>query len=312
MLEGRKYFLVAGSESLFPVDLTDVQEKFHRRIQTYYPNDQVRWVSLVEARKGLMQKLEEARRAFPNAVTVTFSSLYFPWADCEISANRIVDKERNNLGVGQRPKAKCLKKQVDEVMQKAGDRPIIILDDTLFKGHTIDYLVEEKGLRINAAVECFTFPMAIENCKQKGISVFSVEELQPEDCIDGMPLHDFLPPLPLCGKVLGLHNADDCEPLIDNDGASFSFPYLMPWISPQQVCDWASIPEEYVVDFSTFAILQSIEVMNRLKPLGYLTINDMVANKYSLRTSVPYLDGSNPDMNENISVMLRECLHLVE
>lgn len=299
------YYLVAGSESSFPVDLGDVKEAFTRKIQSFFPANPVIWVSLKEVQEGLSQGVAKAKFLFPDALIVTLSSLYFPNADCEISANRVVDGTGTRLGLAHRPGAQSLSQQVFEVKHVAGGRPIVVVDDTLFHGETLE-LLEALGLRIDTAVEYFTGSEAYEKFCRK-FSVISVLTLNSYK--DVMPLHDFLPFLPLCGKVLGCVSEGSCAPAQTKDGYSISFPYLLPWITPVQLYDWASIPEENAVDFSVFALKQSIVVAQRLREYGYTTIGDAV-RPCPPRRSIPWCDGQHmPDPHESVVDYLARSLH---
>jgi hypothetical protein len=303
------YYLVGGSESSFPppVTMTDVHDDFVRQIQAYLPDNPVKFVELGEVREGLYRGVEMAQKEFPDAALVSLSSLYYPTAEFQLSANRIVSVTKQDLGLGPRPRSDPLRQQVDAVMAKVGNRPVVTVDDTLFQGHTLSLLLG-MGMRVNAAVEYFTKQETVGMMAAKGVRVFTV--VNEESYKDVMPMHDFLPPLPLCGKVVGHVVDDELTPLIEN-GMSYSVPYLMPWITPLEMSDWASIPEEYAADFSRFALRWSLEVAERLWGHGFSSLANAV--KYQpLRTSVPYLAEDKPNVEGSVYVMLERYLHLVE
>jgi hypothetical protein len=300
------YFLVAGSESTFPVDVSDIQRKFVARLQTYFPQNPVQWVGLKEVREGLFHGVQEAKELYPDAAVVTLSSLYFPAAEFQIGANRLIDESRKPLGLGPRPKRKNLAEQVADIVDRIGSRPVVAVDDTLFHGDTLSTLIS-LGLPVIAAVEYFSSLHAMQKFEARGVKVFTAVGL--DDYLDVMPLHDFLPPLPLCGKVLGESAAEGSAPFYLN-GVSFSFPYLMPWISAPEVESWSSVPEDKALNFSDFAIRQSIEVMERLWGQGFSTM-EYASLHQPLRTSVPYMRNQNSDMNVSIPVMLKRYLHML-
>lgn len=307
MSTDKVYFVVAGTESLFPVRMADIQTGFVHRIQSYFPVNPVEWVSLEKVREGLALKLEEAKAKFPGAAVVTLSSLYFPNAEYEVSANRLVDFDKKKLGLGGRPGSMNLAQQVKNIMADVADRPVITVDDTLFHGETL-LLLMELGLRVNAAVEYFTSADALKHFAELGIPIFTAVEL--DDYLDVMPLHDFLPPLPLCGKVIGKVGETYNEPIVVDVDSSYSIPYLMPWLTATELESWSSIPADKGLDFSKFAIEQSIEVFNRLWAQGLHTIRD-AAHYSKLRASVPYLNRSNLKLDAGIAVALTEYLHLL-
>lgn len=301
------YFLVAGTESLFPVRMLDIQTSFVHRIQSYFPVNPVEWVSLEKVREGLASKLEDAKAKFPGAAVVTLSSLYFPNAKYEVSANRLVDFDKKDLGLGGRPGSMNLVQQVKNIMDDVADRPVITVDDTLFHGKTL-LLLMDIGLRVSAAVEYFSSADALKHFAELGIPIFTAVEL--DDYLDVMPLHDFIPPLPLCGKVVGKIGEKYNEPVVLDGDSSYSIPYLMPWLTAAELEKWSSIPADMGLDFSRFAIGQSIEVFDRLWAQGLHTLRD-AANYSKLRASVPYLNGSNLKLDAGISVALTEYLHLL-
>jgi len=299
------YFLVAGSESLFPVDLSDIQEAFVKKLQSYFPDNLVEWVGLNEVRSGLGHKIKEARDQFPEAEVVTLSALYYPFTAHEISANRLVDEQGNDLGLGPRPKADPLEVQVSRVMEAVDGKSVIVVDDTLFLGETLNHLVG-LGLNIVAAVEYFTKAATLEDYHKRNLPIFAVHA--KEDYLDVLPLHDFLPPLPLCGKVVG--DSHSLLPRLNEEGMSACLPYLLPWITREQLASWASVPVEHAPDFSVFALERSIEVVGRIGHFGFTTMGES-ARFFPPRTSVPYLNGDAPYHNASVVEYLRGCLHQV-
>lgn len=288
------YYIVGGAEELLPIKIFDIQSRIVHKIVGYYPNNPVTFVSLSDMRMKLtnMVGMVRAAAAYVNPYFVTLSSLYYPNADNEISVTRMVDSTLNKLDITPRPGNHSISEQIDCVMKAAGERPIIVVDDTLFHGETLEKLIA-KGLKVTAAVEYFTKIETVKKLAQIGIEVFSVVSL--DDYIDVMPVHDFLPGLPLCGKLLGMKNGNGYEPVMN--GLSASFPYLYPYVPAPTVAQWASIPEHSVHEFSAFAITQTIIIAERLHECGIMTHADL-AYAMGHHVSIPYLHGIalHPDM----------------
>lgn len=300
------YYLVGGSESNFTVDLGDIQGAFTRKIQSYFPDNPVLWVSLDEVRRGLSTQVAKAALLYPGALVVSLSSLYYPYACLEISPNRIVNEQGQFLGLGARPGSGTLRQQVEKVMREAGERPIIVADDTLFHGETLECL-RKMGLRIDAAVEFFTDRKIFDRMTNEGFTILTSNTL--DEYVDVLPLHDFLPMLPLCGKVVG-SEGDGILQSKEVEGCSLSLPYLLPWITPAQLEDWSCIPAKHAVDFSTFALAQTIVVADRLRSHGYTTVGQAV-KRQPPRRSIPCQKGRIPNPDMSVSECLGRSLHCI-
>lgn len=302
------YYLVGGSESLLGLDVSSVQRAFAAKIQRFLPNNQVVWVSLPTVRAGLLEIVKNLREALPDVYIVTLSDLYFPYAEASISCNRVVDLDGANLGLAHRPGSPSLRSQIDAVMQSAGARQIAVVDDTLFHGHTISTL-RGMGMRVDVAVEYFVDSRTKSEFESQGTPVYCATSLS--GYLDVMPLHDFLPPMPLCGKVVGQLSATGEIHLLQHpDGGSISMPYLIPFIDAEQVSSWASIPLAHVHEFSVFALSQAIHVAVKARECGFANMTE--ALRHSLRVSWPYMNGfSDRDMSpeEPVETMLRRAYH---
>lgn len=308
-MSGLPYFLVGGTESTFGVQVCDIQDAFRTTIQSYLPQNPVVWVSLDQVRQCLGEEVEVAKKSMGGDVfIVTVSSLYYDKADAEISCTRVSDINHASIGISHRPHAQTLRLQVSAVMSQAGDRKIVVVDDTLFHGDTTKLLMK-MGLRIDGVVEYFAAKDGIQELRSMGVLVWYVQEL--DDYLDVLPLHDFLPGMPLCGKLIGEH--------IDSNGAiahhpylnglPWAVPYLYPYISPDKVAQWASIPWEYVHHFSAFALDQAGVLADRLSRHGIIALSD-VAKCQRHHVSIPYL--RHVAMNEadlTLRGVIRRAVH---
>ncbi len=307
-MNGPPYYLVGGTEStLGNIEVVDVQNRFAAQIQKYFPNNPVEFYSLDRIRKGLHKQVGLAKKVLgEHSFVVTLSSLYYPNADAHISCTRMVDTDKNSLGISHRPGANSLLRQVRMVKRLAGSRPIIVVDDTLFHGETLT-LLAKLGFKFQAVAEYFTEGEAVSRLESEGVRVFSVCELI--SYVDVMPIHDFVPIMPNCGKVVGLKSTGG---QVHHRGypnhSSWSLPYIAPYIKADLVTKWASIPWDFAFDFSAFAIEQSIFLAERLGKKGIHTLRDM-SKAQTHRVSIPYLGNFENQMDLELSVILRRAVH---
>lgn len=306
-MHGLPYYLVGGTESLFNgIDIEDVQTAFVDKIQSYLPDNPVIWISLSDVRKGLAHQVHLAKELLGNDLfVITLSELYFAEAEDQVSCTRVVDRHYQKLGISNRPGTVNLKSQVQQLMAKIGNRPVAVVDDTLFHGETIE-LLQQLGLRVNAAVEFFTAIKATEALDSQGVSVFSAHTL--DGYLDVMPLHDFLPGMPLCGKLVGEQTEEGIDHLGYEDGISWSYPYIYPYIPPALVTDWASIPWDFAHDFSAFSLQQATIIAERLKLQGIVTIQD-ISNAQPHHVSIPCLNCMEENQNPSLHDILRRAVH---
>ncbi len=306
-MNGLPYYLVGGTESLFNgIDVTDIQNAFVEKIQSYLPENPVLWTSLSDVWKGLDDQVSQAKKLLGSDLfVITLSQLYFDKADGEISCTRVVNRNYQKLGISNRPGSKCLKDQVGQLMSIIGDRPVGIVDDTLFHGETIEKL-QRLGLRVNAAIEFFTAIKAAETLEGQGVSVFSAKTL--DGYLDVMPIHDFLPGMPLCGKLIGEQSLDGILHIGHRNGISWSYPYIFPYVPAGIVTEWASIPWDFVHDFSAFSLQKAMIIAERLYLQGIVTIED-IRHAEPHHVSYPYLNYMKEYDCLSLHDILRRAVH---
>lgn len=303
---GQPYFLVSGTEGLFwslaKESVERVRTVISEKIGAFFPKNPVLWVDLEEVQERLHDQMRLAKNRHGNLPVVSLSSLYCPDADAFIECNRLVDHRGGPLGIGPRPGSGSIGAQVDHLRRCLHDSPVIVADDTLFHGDSLSGLMK-KGLKVAAVVECFATDEAKVCLEEKGAAVYCSSSL--EGFLDMLPLHDFLPPLQLCGKVIG-RGKDEPAPVLTN-GLSLSLPYLLPYITVEQLEAWASIPKQFAGEFSEFCLEEAIRLFAALELRGVSCWND-ITELYP-RASYPYrAREKEPNLATRVVDLLREDL----
>lgn len=304
------YFLVAGSENLyrpsFPTAVKEVESTiFHFIKDVVHPNQPVEWISLETVQRTLAQAVEELQETCGDLPVISLSPFYFPRANAHIHCNRVVSPSGIAIGVGNRPHTESLSTQVTNVVKSFPGKGFLVVDDTLFQGNTLASLVA-RGLPVKGVAAAFTTEPGRQKMKELGI-VVAVTTSHKEKVWEMMPLHDFLPPLPFCGKVVGL---DPTRPVpTTTNGISLSIPYLAPWISPQNLNSWATIPEEHAVPFSIICLKESVKLFGVLRALGIRKITDFREARHV--SSIPY-NGCPVDPEQDIVDLLAQALLILQ
>jgi hypothetical protein len=228
-----------------------------------------------------------------------------------IEINRIVDQGGNIIGLGPRPGAMTLKKQISGIAAMANGSPVVLVEDGIFTGSTLIYLLKHlREFRVNvvAITAGICFPTAVDRLKKEFAGELVIVQ-EVEKPYEWMPDHDFVPFAPNCGRVFGGTFGKDMLPYYTSDGLSYCFPYILPFGDPVK---WASIPEEHAYSFSYLCLERACSLFQMLDQLNGRKIMaaDLVGS--APRISVPMTVGSsqlsNPDMaiSEFLGDVLRE------
>ncbi|MBI2590318.1 MAG: hypothetical protein HYW33_00340 [Candidatus Blackburnbacteria bacterium] len=284
------YYLVSGSESYFssmiPEEVRRAQQAIGHYLATVvYPNDPVVWVDLEEVRNLLKACVGQITQTLGDIPIVSLSPLYYPYAEEFIDCNRIVSTGGFPLGLGPRPGKPDLQQQVAQLIARHPGQSFVLVDDMLFHGETVVHL-QSFGLPVLAVAAAFSTAEGKELLEERGVKVWVGHSLGT-NLRDMMPLHDFLPPLPLCGKVVG-NKIQTIMPTSMN-GLSFSLPYLLPWVTPSQLASIASVPEQHALGFSALCLNLSMDIFSALADKR--NIRRVVDLKsFEPRASCPYVD----------------------
>lgn len=216
-----------------------------------------------------------------------------------IEINRIVNQNGEIVGLGPRPGAVTLEKQLNGIASMANGNPVVLVEDGIFTGSTLIYLLKELSRRrvnVVAITAGICFPKATERLREefKGELVIVQEVEKP---YEWMPDHDFVPFAPNCGRVFGGAFGDDMLPYYTHEGLSYCFPYVFPFGDPVK---WASIPKEHANSFSNLCLEEAQKLFQRLDELNKRKVTPMDLIGSAPRISVPMTVGSgklpNPDM----------------
>jgi hypothetical protein len=219
-----------------------------------------------------------------------------------LEINRLVDLDGEIIGLGPRPGHASLAEQARRQVQIAAGRPIVIAEDGVFTGNTLKCVIEtfkRQGAVVKAAVSGFIFDQALGFGGGLHDLCDSVEFVQTIDHDHGlfewMPDHDFLPLIPNCGRVLGTKLGPLCLPYYDQDGTSYSIPYLYPFCEMKK---WASITGD-TKELTRTCLGLVKKIYEHLKSLNGGTniyLGDLFANRIDPHISIPFEHGHCDDI----------------
>lgn len=218
--------------------------------------------------------------------------------DLTLEVNRFVDYDGNycpcndeGVGIGPRPGCRSLEKQVDDIKRIADGRPVVLVQDGIFTGTTLSSVVtvlKKAQVRVEAIVVGFGFEQGVEKLK----TVFDKEivEIFDMDPMDWVSDRDFFPFVPESGKVVGHLMGNRLFPVYNQDGCSFSIPFILPFSSDMQ--SWASVPLSSTQAISEFCLVSAKELFARLEKENKreILIRDLVEMKPKI--SVPHRAGN--------------------
>ena len=217
-----------------------------------------------------------------------------------VEINRIVDHTGKIIGLGSRPGAMTLDRQLNGVASLANGNPVVLIEDGIFTGSTLVYLLNQlrsRKVNVVAVAAGICFPPAVELLRKEfGGELVVVQEV--ESPYDWMPDHDFVPFAPNCGRVFGGLFGDVMLPYYTHDSLSYCFPYILPFGDPVK---WASIPKEHAYSFSRLCLDEACTIFGLLDQLNGRKLTPMDLLGSMPRISIPMTVGSsklpNPDMS---------------
>jgi hypothetical protein len=298
-----------------PDDTDDFFHHFHQSIanfiQDIYPQDEVKLVtigSMVQDVLSLAGKKQVGKDAFIVSTCVDFA---VPKRGRTLEVNRLVDGSGKIIGIGTRPGHEALDTQCAKIARLANNKPVIIVEDGIFSGETIEHIVNclrQNRVNVTNVVACFAFPEGMNrlNATLKGIELDYAHDVG--DLIDWVPDHDFFPGAPNCGRVVGTKVLDLFMPFYDRHGSSFSFPYITPF-SP--MAEWASIPNAVSHSLASFCLrsaakfFEKLDIANGGKQVTFAELQGV-----NPRISVPIAVNSSvfPDKFTGVSGYLNRIL----
>ena len=179
--------------------------------------------------------------------TISLDRVYFQ-SELNLEITRLVDKEGNDRGLGNRAGAQPLSQQIKK-LQMSGLREVVIVDDVVFTGALLERIIDLLSrIKIRVPLICAGVGIAdgikrINDTKREVRCVRTYVEV-----IDQVCERDFYPGVPLSGRLL-----------IGDE--NIGIPYLLPFGNPGK---WASIPKKWQKPFSRFCISQTIKLFRKV------------------------------------------------
>lgn len=197
--------------------------------------------------------------------------------------------------------------QIEEAARLSGNKKIIITDDGLFSGGTVEWVINQ--LQTFGKTEFVIYvPVAtqegVDKFQNLGIDVCQLVSLDaPKDWVCERDLRYFVS---RTGKPFRARNGKLLSVSHEGQSVFFSKPYPKPtgWLSKS-----ASIPRKDVKDLSRFILQWHIDLFSGLEDIaGPFKLSDLA--KLSTLHSIPYT-GSIPNMDQSIKEYLNSLLKLV-
>ncbi len=267
---------------------TDVQSDLQRAVDQATPaNVTVRSVKMNDLADDVLARALTFAKD-DTLIVSTCPEIANPVRGFTLQVNRLVDFDGNSIGLGPRPGNPSIRDQILAIKNKAGGMPIIIVEDGIFSGETMLFVIDQlraHNVKVSAMIVGFTFPSSaatVQKIKEAGIDFVSIEEFQ--NLFDWVPDHDFFPFVPSNGKVVGIPVKQGYLPFYSYDQASYSVPYLYGFCP---INKWASIDDEPAKALTTFCIRATVDLYREIERSNGRTImiSDLIHAKQ--RVSIP-------------------------
>lgn len=304
------------------IETPSADDPFFRRIQADIvdavqvaigDNIRVRTVSMSELAGDVLSLAYRTRKTEGSLIVSTCREFAEPMKGITLDINRMVDESGVSLGIGPRPGSEDLDEQLRLIKLHAHDRPVVIVEDGIFSGGTVQFIVERcrrAGIEVSQVLVGFRFPGSqerIDALREMDVEVAWLEEFG--DLLDWVPDHDFLPMVPNCGRILGVKPFGEPVPYYSLQRAAFSIPYLHPF-SPVE--DWASIPASTKRDLAKICLSLSQQIYTKLDLMNgrkvrieeVLAAPQPVTIPFRLSHEMPYFT-----RREAVSEFLNELAH---
>ena len=176
-----------------------------------------------------------------------------------LDATRTVDSNLGNTGLGSRALEITLERQIGQLAARQSGKAIALADDVIFEGKTMLQLVQKlrsKGVAVDAILAGIAIKEGKELLEQNGVRVDSL--VVYDQVIDEICERDFVVGSPYSGRSV-----------VNGKGVIEGAPYLYPFGKP---VEWASIPPEEAINFSLFALYQSLQLWMKTEQLSRQSI----------------------------------------
>ncbi|MFA5048194.1 MAG: hypothetical protein WC516_04195 [Patescibacteria group bacterium] len=224
-----------------------------------------------------------------------------------LEVNRIINPVGEIIGIGARPGYHSIGEQINGIIAATHGQPLVIAEDGTFTGNTMVHLLQrlqERRIKVAAIVIGFGFPKALDNIRTAfDGDVIVVEHIS--DFVDWMPIQDFMPFTPNCGRVLGHAWNGRVMPLYTHEGASYATPYVLPFCP---MSDWTSIPQDSCHELSCFCVDQTRKLFGLLDGLNghRITIGELIHSRP--RVSIPMSVGRDQSGFPHLDVEVSDYL----
>lgn len=267
---------------------SDIQSDLEKAVDAATPQDViVRSVKMSDLADDVLAKALTFAKD-DTLIVSTCPEIANPVRGFTLQVNRLIDFNGNSIGLGPRPGNPSIHDQILAIKNKAHDQPIIIVEDGIFSGETMLFVIDQlraHNVKVSAMIVGFTFPSSVKTVqaiREAGIEFVSIEEFK--NLFDWVPDHDFFPFVPSNGKVVGIPVKKGYLPFYSFDQASYSVPYLYNFCP---INNWASINDEPAKALTTFCIRATIALYREIERMNGRTIliSDLIHAKQ--RVSIP-------------------------
>jgi hypothetical protein len=300
--------------------------KFHEELinilRAAMPDWDVKMIDMCAMARDIRAKAKERKTLLRDAVIIsTCTEIARPYIGSEdghvLQINRLVDGNGSILGNGPRPGHPDIYRQLDLIRAKTittnKRKPLIIMEDGAFSGKTLIYVIrkmKERGVEVDAVVLGFAFPKAVENIRKEfSGEIIVIDKI--DDIVDWIPDHDLVPFVPNCGRVMGITVNGVNYPFYSHDGATYSMPYLMPFLTADQMEQWTSIPKEHLCDLSLFCLQWTLELFEKIELLNGREVRMSDLTNLVPKISTPIGTGQKhlPDSEVRVTSFLHDACH---
>lgn len=297
----------AADDPLF----TDFHEQVKNKLTAMIPTIKVVSYSMKQLVEEVWVEAARVRDLIKDAVVVSScAEVANVRRGHTIEINRIVNERGEVIGLGPRPGNPSLDCQLNSIASIADGNPVVLVEDGIFTGSTICFLMDEfaaRRIRVTSIIAGLSFPKAKDRIRKKyGTDVVTIKEVGVP--FEWMPDHDFIPFAPNCDRVFGGKFGKEILPYYTHEGVSYSFPYVLPFGNP---VEWASLPKDHAVSFSLYCLQTALELFRRIDEMNgkSVTVHDLLGSTPRVSVPVSVGDGQLPNADVPISTFLSDVCH---
>ncbi len=287
----RSYLEHFGADNQALVDLSaSFLPSIAEKVEKIFPDLDVEILNLSELQSELVEMINEKVDLTKNFI-VSIEDEWIGIDGYKLEMCRAQMRDGSNAGYCPRPGHMPLNDQYAEIVRRCADKDIILMDDGLFSGNTIQEIIlqlKERGKENFSVYVQVATKDAIDAFHSAGIEVYCVRSLDiPKDWVCERDLRFGIA---RTGKPIVNGNNDPMK--IEREGiiAYFCKPYPLP---TGDLGSSASIPPEYVTDLSRFILDWHIELFDQLEQtVGPVRLS--VLPELSALHSIPLHDNPPP------------------